>query len=170
MLIIICHLLIFTLVFHFLPYHFIDTPYLRGLFNIHIMYYHCLCVCFNINLAQRTDPDTQLHFICQYEEHLCHWHRQHCYASCIQMSIYYIQSFFSQSELTASVCSVSRNVETIKLLNVYTLIFCLSALCFHFFNCARPLSITSKICSHSIKLCDDTVFVVDSKIWLIWHC
>lgn len=123
MLILICHLLNFTLVFHFFPYHLIVTLYLRGLFNTNLMYYHCLWVWFNINLAQGTDPDIliQLYFICHYEEHLCHLHRQHCYASCVQMSMYYIQSFSSQSHLMAPMCFVLRNAETIKLLNGYTL-------------------------------------------------
>lgn len=147
MLILICHLLIFTLVFHFLPYHLIVTFYLRGLFNTHFMYYHRLCVWFNISLAQGTDPDIliQLHFICQYEEHLCHWHRQHRYASCVQMSMYYIQSFSFQLHLITPKCFVLRNAGTMKLSNGYALFcVCLSAICVYFFNCACPLNITSK--------------------------
>lgn len=85
---IICYLLIFTVCF---TSCLIDTLNLIGLFDAHIIYYPCLCLRFNIILAQGADSEIliQLQFICMYEAHLCHWHRQHWNAGCIQMSMYY---------------------------------------------------------------------------------
>lgn len=146
---IICYLLIFTVCF---TSYLIDTLNLIGLFDAHIIYYPCLCLRFNIILAQGADSEIliQLQFICMYEAHLCHWHRQHWNAGCIQMSMYYyIQIFFSQTGLIVPICFVLRKAETVMLLNgCITSSVCLFAIYVHYFNCACPLNITHKICSH----------------------